>query len=179
MQVYRTASHERSPLSEAAQPKGESTEAQRGVLLRRILGIDPGSLRTGYGIVDVRGNAVSPVAWGVIRLEGEASFPDRLFRIHRELTDLILLHRPTEAAVAKVFLAKNPSSALKLGQARGAAIVTCGTHGVAVHEYSPKEIKAAATGNGGAPVRASRCWGTPAVGRTGGTLRPVSGGMEP
>ncbi|MDD5762226.1 MAG: crossover junction endodeoxyribonuclease RuvC [bacterium] len=122
-----------------------------GVRLRRILGIDPGSLRTGYGIVDVRGNAVTPVAWGVIRLEGEATFPDRLFRIHRELSDLILLHRPTEAAVEKVFLAKNPSSALKLGQARGAAIVTCGIHGVAVHEYSAKEIKSAATGHGGAP----------------------------
>ena len=108
-------------------------------------------MRTGYGIVDVRGNAVSPVAWGVIRLEGEASFPDRLYRIHRELSALILLHRPTEAAVEKVFLAKNPSSALKLGQARGAAIVTCGIHGVAVHEYSAKEIKAAATGHGGAP----------------------------
>jgi crossover junction endodeoxyribonuclease RuvC len=120
-------------------------------IVRRIIGIDPGSLRTGYGIVDVRGNAVSPVAWGVIRLESEASFPDRLFRIHRELSDLILLHRPTEAAVEKVFLAKNPSSALKLGQARGAAIVTCGIHGVAVHEYSAKEIKAAATGHGGAP----------------------------
>ena len=118
---------------------------------RRIIGIDPGSLRTGFGIVDVRGNAVAPVAWGVIRLEGEASFPDRLFRIHRELSDLILLHRPTEAAIEKVFLAKNPSSALKLGQARGAAIVTCCIHGVAVHEYSAKEIKAAATGYGGAP----------------------------
>ncbi len=91
------------------------------------------------------------MAWGVIRLEGEATFPDRLLRIHRELSDLILLHRPTEAAVEKVFLAKNPASALKLGQARGAAIVTCGIHGVGVHEYSAKEIKAAATGHGGAP----------------------------
>ena len=108
-------------------------------------------MRTGYGIVDIRGNVVSPVAWGVIRLEGEAIFPDRLLRIHRELSELILLHRPTEAAVEKVFLAKNPSSALKLGQARGAAIVTCGAYGVAVHEYSAKEIKAAATGYGGAP----------------------------
>jgi crossover junction endodeoxyribonuclease RuvC len=121
------------------------------VLLRRILGIDPGSLRTGYGIVDLRGNAVTPVAWGVIRTDGEGSFPERLFRIHRELADLILLHRPSEAAVEKVFLAKNASSALKLGQARGAAIVTCGLHGLAVHEYSAKEIKSAATGFGGAP----------------------------
>lgn len=59
--------------------------------------------------------------------------------------------RPTEASIEKVFLSKNPSSALKLGQARGAAIVCCRTHGVAVHEYSAREIKAAATGHGGAP----------------------------
>jgi len=120
-------------------------------LLRRIIGIDPGSLRTGYGIVDVRGNAVTPVMWGVIRTDGEDSFPDRLHKIHTELSSLILLHRPTEAAVEKVFLAKNPSSALKLGQARGAAIVTCRAHGLAVHEYSAKEIKSAATGYGAAP----------------------------
>src|SRR3989304_5143893 len=118
---------------------------------RRIRGTGPGSLRTGYGIVDLRGNAVTPVAWGVIRTDGEVSFPERLFRIHLELSDLILLHRPTESAVEKVFLAKNASSALKLGQARGAAIVTCGVHGLAVHEYSAKEIKSAATGYGGAP----------------------------
>jgi len=115
------------------------------------LGIDPGSLRTGYGIVDVRGNAVTPIAWGVIRTDRGGSFPERLHKIHAELSSLILLHRPTEAAVEKVFLAKNASSALKLGQARGAAIVTCRAHGLAVHEYSAKEIKSAATGYGAAP----------------------------
>ncbi|HEX9206218.1 MAG TPA: crossover junction endodeoxyribonuclease RuvC [Candidatus Deferrimicrobiaceae bacterium] len=118
---------------------------------RRILGIDPGSLRTGYGIVDVRGNAVSPVAWGVIRTAGDDPFPDRLQKIHAELSGLIRLHRPTEAAVEKVFLARNASAALKLGQARGAAIVACGTHGLPVHEYSAREIKSAATGYGAAP----------------------------
>jgi crossover junction endodeoxyribonuclease RuvC len=118
---------------------------------RRILGIDPGSLRTGYGFVDVRGNAVTPVAWGVVRTGGDPSFADRLHRIYRELSELILLHRPTEAAVEKVFLAKNASSALKLGQARGAAIVTCRAHGLPVHEYSAREIKSAATGYGAAP----------------------------
>ena len=107
-------------------------------------------MRTGYGIVDVRGNSVTPVAWGVIRLDGEESFPDRLHRIHRELSGLIVLHRPTEAAVEKVFLAKNAAAALKLGQARGAAIVTCRAHGLSVHEYSAKEIKSAATGYGAA-----------------------------
>ena len=117
-----------------------------GALLRRILGIDPGSVRTGYGIVDVRGNAITPVAWGVIRTDGEGSFPDRLHKIHKELAELILLHRPAEAAVEKVFIAKNASSAIKLGQARGAAIVTCRANGLSVHEYSAREIKSAATG---------------------------------
>ena len=118
---------------------------------RRILGVDPGSRSTGYGIVDIRGNQLSAVAWGVIRTDGKESFPDRLFEIHEKLADVIRVHRPTEAAVEKVFLAKNASSALKLGQARGAAIVTCRALGVAVHEYSAKEIKLAATGNGAAP----------------------------
>jgi crossover junction endodeoxyribonuclease RuvC len=118
---------------------------------RRIIGIDPGSVRTGWGIVDVRGNKVTAVAWGVIRLEREGSLPDRLDKIHRELSALIQLHRPTEASVEKVFLSKNPSSALKLGQARGAAIVSCRANGIEIHEYSAKEIKAAATGHGGAP----------------------------
>lgn len=118
---------------------------------RRILGIDPGSRKTGYGIVDIHGNRLSPVAWGVIRTDAAESFPDRLYEIHEKLSGVIRLHRPAEAAVEKVFLAKNAASALKLGQARGAAIVTCRALGVAVHEYSAKEIKLAATGNGSAP----------------------------
>lgn len=118
---------------------------------RRILGVDPGSQRTGYGIVDVRGNRIAPVAWGVLRTRPADPFPDRVFRIHGQLVELIRAFRPTEASVEKVFLAKNPSSALKLGQVRGAVLVACRVHGLAVHEYSAKEIKAAATGFGGAP----------------------------
>jgi len=118
---------------------------------RRILGIDPGSRRTGYGILDVRGNDLSPVAWGVIRTDSTDSFPDRLHKIHDTLSEIIRLHRPTEAVVEKVFLAKNVASALKLGQARGAVIVTCRTHRLAVYEYSAKEIKMSATGFGAAP----------------------------
>jgi len=118
---------------------------------RRILGVDPGSLKTGYGVVDLKGNSVAAVAWGVIRLDDGDSFPDRLYKIHSELSRLILLYKPSEAAVEKVFLAKNASSALKLGQARGAAIVTCRASGLAVFEYSAKEIKQAATGYGAAP----------------------------
>ena len=118
---------------------------------RRILGIDPGSQRTGYGILDVRGNRIAPVAWGVLRTRPADPFPDRVFRIHGQLVELIRAFRPTEASVEKVFLAKNPASALKLGQARGAAIVACRAAGVPVHEYSAKEIKLSATGFGAAP----------------------------
>jgi crossover junction endodeoxyribonuclease RuvC len=121
------------------------------VAARRILGIDPGSRRTGYGVVDVNGNNLSPVAWGVIRTDELDSFPDRLHRIHQGLTEAILAHRPTEAAVENVFLAKNAASALKLGHARGAAIVTCRANGIPVYEYSAREIKMSATGYGAAP----------------------------
>lgn len=118
---------------------------------RRIIGIDPGSQRTGYGIIDIVGNEVRPVAWGVIKTDPSDPFPDRLHTIYGKLSGVIRAHRPTEAVVEKVFLAKNAASALKLGQARGAAIVTCRALGVPVHEYSAKEIKAAATGYGAAP----------------------------
>jgi len=118
--------------------------------LRRILGIDPGSQRTGYGVIDVRGNSMWSVAWGVIRTDATDSFPDRLFQIHEKLSEVILLTKPTEASVENVFLAKNAASALKLGQARGAAIIACRIHGIPVHEYSAKEIKMAATGFGAA-----------------------------
>lgn len=117
---------------------------------RRVIGIDPGSRRTGYGVVDVDGNRVSAVAWGVIRTDDLESFPDRLHRIHEKLSEVIVAHRPTEASVENVFLAKNAASALKLGQARGAVIVTCRAHGVPVYEYSAREIKISATGYGAA-----------------------------
>lgn len=91
------------------------------------------------------------MAWGVVRLDDGEPFPDRLFKIHSELSRIILLYKPAEAAIEKVFLAKNASSALKLGQARGAAIVTCRALGLSVFEYSAKEIKLAATGYGAAP----------------------------
>lgn len=118
---------------------------------RRILGIDPGSRSTGYGILDLSGSNLSPVAWGVISCPPKDPFPDRLFRIHEELTRVIRMHRPGEASVEQVFLAKNAASALKLGQARGAAIVACRAAGVPVYEYGAREVKLAITGFGAAP----------------------------
>jgi crossover junction endodeoxyribonuclease RuvC len=120
------------------------------VAARRILGIDPGSRRTGYGVVDVNGNNLSPVAWGVIRTDELDSFPDRLHRIHQGLTEAILAHRPTEAAVENVFLAKNAASALKLGHARGAALATVVRRKLAVSEYAPRLIKQSLVGGGAA-----------------------------
>lgn len=119
-------------------------------LRRRILGIDPGSRRTGYGILDLSGSNLSPVGWGVISCAPKDPFPDRLFHIHEELTRVIREMQPGEASVEKVFLAKNVSSALKLGQARGAAIVVCRAEGVPVHEYSAREVKLSITGFGAA-----------------------------
>lgn len=118
---------------------------------RRIIGIDPGSRRTGYGILDpLPGGKYRGIAWGVIKTTTDAPFPDRLLEIHEHLSRIIREHSPTEAVVEKVFLAKSVASALKLGHARGVVIVTCRVEGVPVFEYSAREIKSAATGYGAA-----------------------------
>ncbi|MFQ3787442.1 crossover junction endodeoxyribonuclease RuvC [Halomonas sp. A29] len=114
-----------------------------------ILGIDPGSRITGYGVLDVSTPTPRYVASGCIRLQ-DVELPQRLARIYAGIAELIALHRPGELAIEQVFMAKNPDSALKLGQARGAAIVCAANHGLAVNEYGPRQIKQAVTGSGGA-----------------------------
>ena len=113
----------------------------------RIIGVDPGSRSTGYGIVDSGGTRLRHVASGHVRT-GECDWSDRLRLIFEELGALIDLHAPRELAVEKVFMHRNPSSALKLGQARGVAILAGSMRAVAVHEYSPNEVKQAVTGRG-------------------------------
>ncbi|MET0255993.1 MAG: crossover junction endodeoxyribonuclease RuvC, partial [Luteibacter sp.] len=89
----------------------------------RILGIDPGSQRTGVGVIDVApGGAIAHVWHGALVVAGEATFPLRLKRIFDEVCGIIGTHGPAEAAIERVFMARNADSALKLGQARGAAI---------------------------------------------------------
>ena len=114
-----------------------------------ILGIDPGSRITGYGVLDVATPTPRYVASGCIRLQ-DVDLPQRLARVYAGIAELIALHRPGEFAIEQVFMAKNPDSALKLGQARGAAIVCAANHGLPVHEYGPRQIKQAVTGSGGA-----------------------------
>ncbi|GHB09440.1 crossover junction endodeoxyribonuclease RuvC [Salinicola rhizosphaerae] len=113
-----------------------------------LLGIDPGSRVTGYGVVDV---SAKPryVASGCIRIEGE-DLAQKLARVYAGVSELIGQYRPGEFAIERVFMAKNADSALKLGQARGTAIVCAANHGIGVHEYAARQVKQAITGNGGA-----------------------------
>jgi crossover junction endodeoxyribonuclease RuvC len=114
----------------------------------RILGIDPGSQITGFGIVDLDGRHAAPVEWGSIRTRGEHA--DRLRSIFRALGDIVREYRPAEVAIERVFLSRNADSALKLGQARAAAICATFAADVPIYEYSARHIKKAVVGSGGA-----------------------------
>ncbi|HAA46823.1 MAG: crossover junction endodeoxyribonuclease RuvC [Halomonas sp. 54_146] len=115
----------------------------------RILGIDPGSRVTGYGVIDVVGVKPCYVASGCIRT-AEGALEQRLAQIYAGLSEVVGLHRPAQVAIERVFMAKNPDSALKLGQARGAALVCMANHGLSLAEYAARQIKQAVTGQGGA-----------------------------
>jgi crossover junction endodeoxyribonuclease RuvC len=114
----------------------------------RIIGIDPGSRFTGYGVVEGEGSRLRHVANGVIPLSGSLGLPERLKIIYRELTLVIEEARPTSMAIEDVFLAKNAKSALKLGQARGAAILAGVNADLPVFEYSALQVKQAVVGYG-------------------------------
>jgi crossover junction endodeoxyribonuclease RuvC len=115
----------------------------------RILGIDPGSRFTGYGIIDVNGDRAVAAHFGVIKT-GNGEFPERLGIIFNGIRDLVSEFRPDQVAVENVFVSKNASSALKLGQARGAAICAAICEGLSVSEYSPRSVKQAIVGKGSA-----------------------------
>ena len=115
----------------------------------RILGVDPGSRMTGVGIIDVNGDRITPVYYDAIKA-GNGEFTARLGIIFNELQQLIKQYRPDQAAIETVFVANNASSAIKLGQARGAAICAGVTCSVPVDEYAAREVKQAVVGKGGA-----------------------------
>jgi crossover junction endodeoxyribonuclease RuvC len=116
----------------------------------RILGVDPGSSFTGYGIVAGQGSELSYVASGVIKLPRGASRYDKLRTIFLELGRVVEEHTPTHFAIEEVFYSKNPRSALVLGEARGAAILAASIAGVPIYEYSAREVKQSVAGNGAA-----------------------------
>jgi len=115
---------------------------------QRVLGIDPGSRITGYGIVDEIDGSLRAVAYGVIRMGLKTPFPVRLKEIYAGIEKVILKYDPTVAAVETLFFAKNVGSAIKLGQARGAAITAAVNYGLTVAEYSPTNVKKSVSGYG-------------------------------
>jgi len=115
----------------------------------RILGIDPGSRRTGLGFITAHQGTVRHVHHGIVQTFDE-NFPLRLKDIFDGVTVAIAEFKPDEVGIETVFLSKNPQSALKLGQARGAAICACVNAGLPVSEYAPRHIKNAVVGSGGA-----------------------------
>jgi crossover junction endodeoxyribonuclease RuvC len=114
----------------------------------RILGLDPGSRRTGFGIIEWRDGEYSHIAHGCLNV-GAAAMVERLRRIFEGLKTLIQEHQPAEVAVERVFVKRNVASALKLGQARGAALCAIPA-GTAVFEYAPRAVKLALVGSGAA-----------------------------
>ncbi|MEI6897245.1 MAG: crossover junction endodeoxyribonuclease RuvC [Psychromonas sp.] len=114
-----------------------------------ILGIDPGSRITGYGIIEQKGNKCLYLASGCIRTKGDTLAP-KLDMIFNGISEIIKQYQPTEFAIEQVFMARNPDSALKLGQARGAAIVAATQADLYVCEYSARQIKQAVVGTGAA-----------------------------
>ncbi len=116
-------------------------------MITRILGIDPGSRITGFGIIERHRQQSVYVTSGCIRTQSKL-MPQRLQEIYTGLTQIIEQYQPTISAIEQVFVHRNVASALKLGQARGVAILACVQHNLTVHEYAPTQIKQAVVGNG-------------------------------
>jgi len=115
-----------------------------------ILGIDPGTLVTGYGVIEINRGRLTLVASGMVKNGSDKPMPARLKLIHASLLDVIRKFHPDEVAVETAFYGKNAQSALKLGQARGVAILAAVSGDLPVAEYSPREVKKAVVGNGNA-----------------------------
>lgn len=120
----------------------------KGAIIR-VLGIDPGSQRTGFGVLDAAGSRLTYVASGVIRTS-HVDFAARLCEIFRCMQTIVAQYQPHQIAIEKVFVNRNPDSALKLGQARGAAICGTADANAEVFEYATRQIKQAVVGSGNA-----------------------------
>jgi len=115
-----------------------------------ILGIDPGTLLMGYGIIEINGSVILIKEMSVLKLSGKKHSYTRLQLIHKKIEELIEKHRPHEFAIEAPFFGKNVQSMLKLGRAQGVAIAAAISAGLPVTEYSPKKVKQSITGNGNA-----------------------------
>ena len=116
----------------------------------KILGVDPGSRKTGFGVITYSAGKSLYVSSGVIKMHLEKTLPQRLSTIFSSLQEVIDTYRPDHFVIESVFLSKNASSALKLGQARGAAIVAATEKGLPIYEYEARKVKQSVVGNGAA-----------------------------
>ncbi|MGA2111435.1 MAG: crossover junction endodeoxyribonuclease RuvC [Anaerolineales bacterium] len=117
------------------------------------LGIDPGTARTGYGLVNESDRGIVAIAYGVLTTPADWSLPRRMQSLHEQLQELIALHGPSTAAVEKLFFQKNVRTAMSVGQARGVILLALAEAGLEVSEYSPREVKLAVAGYGAADKR--------------------------
>jgi crossover junction endodeoxyribonuclease RuvC len=115
-----------------------------------ILGVDPGTLMTGFGIIEVERGRYSVLTFDVVKNSGDDSMPIRLKRIYRGLCEIIDRYHPDEFAIETAFYGKNAQSALKIGHARGVSILAAVNYDIPTTEYSPREVKKSVTGNGAA-----------------------------
>ncbi|NLJ77113.1 MAG: crossover junction endodeoxyribonuclease RuvC [Peptococcaceae bacterium] len=113
-----------------------------------IMGVDPGTAITGYGLVRYRGNSYSLVECGCVRTSAKQPLSDRLYTIYRELTGIIKQYQPGQFAVEELFFNKNARTALAVGHARGVAMLAAASAGLPVFEYTPLQVKQAVTGYG-------------------------------
>ena len=115
-----------------------------------ILGIDPGTIIMGYGLIEITGSSMNLVDMNVLKLPAKADAYEKLEKIHHKIQQLIRQYKPGSFAIEAPFFGKNVQSMLKLGRAQGVAIAAAMQAGLTVHEYSPKKIKQSITGNGNA-----------------------------
>jgi crossover junction endodeoxyribonuclease RuvC len=113
-----------------------------------VLGIDPGTAATGYGVVERNGASLRALDYGCLETLPTMALPQRLLEIHRAITELILTHRPEHIGVERLFFNKNVMTAFAVGQARGVVLLAAAEHGIPVYEYGPHEVKMAVTGYG-------------------------------
>lgn len=113
-----------------------------------ILGLDPGTAITGYGVIKKENNVLACVTFGCIKTEAYLNAAERLMLLKRELANIISIHKPDAAAIEKLFFTTNAKTAISVAQARGVALEILASSGVTIHEYTPLQVKQAVTGYG-------------------------------
>jgi crossover junction endodeoxyribonuclease RuvC len=114
----------------------------------RIIGIDPGYARMGWGVIEKKGSVLTPVAYGAISTDKSMSMPDRLKTLYNGLMEVIEEYRPEEASIEELYFNSNAKTVIYVGEARGVAVLACANSGVSIYEYTPLQIKTSITGNG-------------------------------